>query len=131
MNFFTIIDFSDLIPYFPRVFRCNLCYNFIVIDVIQKGDFLYQRGTYNDRFTCPMNVNGTVILLGGLDERKQISVVYPFGVKRINTLPFDFQDGRCLHSGLAYLCFSYLEGRQCRSRYAKAQPVIIVCLVRN
>ena len=76
-------------------------------------DFEYKENTFNGFGTCSLLVNGTVILFGGQNEKRQISVVSPFGVKRVNTLPFGFSDGRCaLHNSTIYLCFS-VEERQC------------------
>ena len=46
------------------------------------------------------------MLFGGETEQRQISVVYRNGVKRISTLPFDFEYGRCkFNNGTVFLCF--------------------------
>lgn len=49
-----------------------------------------------------------MIIFGGGDESQQVSVVYPGGIYRINTLPFQFQEGRChYNNGTVYLCFDH------------------------
>ena len=70
--------------------------------------------------TCSIVLNGNAILFGGDSERRQISVVYRNGIKRIGTLPFDFSSGRChLHNEAIFLCFewNYYEVKLCRTRY--------------
>ena len=66
-----------------------------------------------------------MIIFGGQNEDRQISVVYKGGIKRIGTLPFDFIQGRChFDSGNVYLCFSApsndqdISKRTCHKRYA-------------
>ena len=84
---------------------------------IEHNDMEYGNGAYNDGATCPLLVNGTVILFGGQKEKRQVSVVFPFGVKRINTLTFDFVNGRCyFNNGVVFLGFSYAEKDQSRKR---------------
>ena len=59
-----------------------------------------------------------MIIFGGQNEMSQISVVYPFGVHRLHTLPFPFGGGRCDYSnGTIYLCFSNDERYSCYNRY--------------
>jgi len=83
-----------------------------------RNDFIYKYSAFNEFYTCSLVVNGTVILFGGEEHlRSQISVVTPFGVKLINTLPFDFTDGKChFNNGTIYLCFDYFEPSLCRKR---------------
>ena len=93
----------------------------LLLDAIQRSDFKFHDGTYIDEFTCPLNVNGTIILFGGnpggFDTRRQVSVVYPFGVKLINTLSFDFGGGKChLYNGHVFLCFDINGPKLCRNR---------------
>jgi len=73
---------------------------------------------YNDWATCSIIVNGHAILFGAGEEMRQISVVYRNGIRRINNLPFRFQDGRChLNNGTVFLCFDSDHETLCRTRY--------------
>ena len=74
-------------------------------------------GSHNDWYSCPLILIGTVILFGGSGEGKQISILYPFGWKRINSLKFKFDEGRChLKDDTIFLCFGSREQNKCRSR---------------
>ena len=68
--------------------------------------------------SCPLLIGETILLLGGDKERFQISELYPWKksiTKRIGTLPFDFNYGRCTqHNGIAYLCFPYSDRNLCQ-----------------
>lgn len=98
-----------------RLFHIN------VLGVVGSEYFDYQDGAYNDDSTCAIVLNGTSILFGGLNEIRQISVVHKNGIKRINSLPFDFCDGKChFNNGSLVLCFgrsSAEEKKLCRTRY--------------
>ena len=86
-------------------------------EVISDG-FDPQSGVDNDYGTCSIVLNGNAILFGAKSEPRQISVVYRNGIKRINTLPFDFEAGRChLNNGILFLCFDRREHKLCRTRY--------------
>jgi len=91
-----------------------------------SNDFDFRSGVYNDWATCSIIVNGNAILFGGSSEKRQISVVYRNGIRRINTLPFDFYEGRChLNNGTVFLCFAskwdewdnMADSQLCRTRY--------------
>lgn len=75
-------------------------------------------GTSVDRYACPVVVQGTLVLFGGLNEPRQVSGVYNYGVKRISTLKFDLTGGTAaFHNGAVYLCFDKHVKRLCRKRY--------------
>ena len=101
----------------------NIRFKIYFLEEVLSNDFDFQGGVYNDGGTCAIIVNGNAILFGGDDmedimEPRQISVVYRNGIRRINTLPFDFVYGRChLNNGTVFLCFDGWEQRLCRKRY--------------
>ena len=78
--------------------------------------------TEDDIFTgdinfCPLLIGDTVVLFGGRDEPTQIAQLYPWGLRRVGTLPFKFQPGRCLSwNNAIYLCFGHLFGSTCYKR---------------
>ena len=90
----------------------------------RTGKIIVPTPAYNDKYSCPLIVNGTVILFGGTTEPKQISVLFPFGWKRANSLNFNFTRGRChLQNDTIFLCFDDENfggisgnGKKCRSR---------------
>ena len=105
-----------------------------MLEEVVSNDFDFQGGVYNDWATCSIIVNGHAILFGGDDTsdggeiqaQRQISVVYRNGIRRINTLPFDFFEGRChLNNGTVFLCFAskwdewdnMSDSQLCRTRY--------------
>ena len=76
----------------------------------------HKEGTSNDGTSCHLVVNGTIIIFGG-SLKRQISIIYPFGIKRISTLPFDFEGGRCnINKGTITLCFDFAKPSLCRFR---------------
>ena len=97
---------------------------------IEEADFDSQYGTYNDYSSCSIVLNGNAILFGGNFEPRQISVVYRNGIKIVNTLPFNFGEGRCLLSnGTAFLCFDNSLGHPnprslCRTRYIYSKKTV-------
>jgi len=78
----------------------------------------YGENTERSFYSCPLLIGKTILLLGGGKERFQISEVYPFKnsiIKRIGTLPFEFDSGRCTqHNGIAYLCFPNSDQNLCQ-----------------
>ena len=69
--------------------------------------FAPDRDGYSDRLSCPVLINGNLIIFGGQDEQTQITVVYPLGSQRIGSLPFTFENGICINNnGTVYLCYS-------------------------
>ena len=55
-------------------------------------------------------------VFGGQNEGTQISVVYPTGIQRIGSLPFEFAEGQCTYSnGTVFLCYTLEEKSQCYS----------------
>ena len=88
---------------------------------MERMDFDYRDGTDNSGYSCPLIVNGTIILFGGTEfgsaQPRQVSVISPFSVKRINTLPFDFNLGRChFNNGKVFLCFDMYGKNLCQFR---------------
>ena len=65
--------------------------------------------------TCAVLVGNRMLLFGGLAGfDKQVSVIYPGGVHRIQTLPFHFKRGRCHFSNnTVYLCFAEEDKKLC------------------
>jgi len=78
----------------------------------------YGENTERSFSSCPLLIGKTIFLFGGDKERNQISEVYPWKnsiTKRIGTLPFEFNYGRCTqHNGIAYLCFSDSDMNLCQ-----------------
>jgi len=98
--------------------KLTITVNFQTDIVLNNEDFDITSGVDNDWTTCSIVLNGNAILFGGKAELRQISVVYRNGIKRINTLPFDFYKGRChFNIGAVFLCFDYDETKLCRTRY--------------
>jgi len=79
----------------------------------------YGENSEIDFYSCPLLIGKTILLLGGDKERyKRISEVHPWKnsiTKRIGTLPFEFNEGRCTeHNGIAYLCFPLSDRNLCQ-----------------
>ena len=60
----------------------------------------------------------STFVFGGLKQTRQISLLYPWGLRRFGTLPFDFQEGLCVaFNENAYLGFAALtDGKNCSTR---------------
>ena len=85
-------------------------------ELIQSDSFIPDSDGYYDRFSCPLILNGTMAVFGGQNECNQISVVYPTGIERIGSLPFEFAAGQCTYSnGTVFLGYSLYEKSQCYS----------------
>jgi len=67
-----------------------------------------------------LRIQNTILLFGGSSQKRQISEVHPWKnglTRRIGTLPFDFNRGRCIsHNSIIYLCFDSAETDLCRYR---------------
>jgi len=99
------------------------------LGVVESDYFDHHENAYNDYGTCSIVLNGTAILFGGRQETMQISVVYRTGIKRINTLSFDFKNGKChFNNGIVFLCFDMDDRKICRERYFyyKTEPLNLV-----
>mgnify|MGYP006945000338 CR=1 FL=1 len=57
-------------------------------------EFSHKHTTFIGGYSCSVIINETVIVFGGGIE-KQISIIYPSGIKRVASLPFTFHYGRC------------------------------------
>jgi len=85
---------------------------------IRSEDFHIDDGSYADYYSCSIVLNGNAVVFGGLHEKRQISVIYRNGIKRINNLPFNFQGGVChFNNGTVFLCFDGDAEKLCRARY--------------
>ena len=72
---------------------------------LSTNNFHHGHDTYIDYGSCVTIVGNHAIVFGGNVEKSQVSVIYPGGVKRIQSLPFQLQNGRCHHDdGTIYLC---------------------------
>jgi len=84
---------------------------------LENDKFDADEDGYYDRYSCSVLIGDTMTIFGGEKERNQISVVYPNGIQRIGTLPFQFNRGRCNYSDKTiYLCYPYTEQKLCRQR---------------
>ena len=85
-------------------------------ELIQSDNFIPDSDGYSDRMACPLIINRTMTLFGGQNEETQISIVYPTGIQRIGSLPFELINGRCTYSnGIVFLCYSFTDHSQCYS----------------
>jgi len=78
----------------------------------------YARYAHINLFSCILLIGKTTLVLGG---PQQITEVYPWKnliTKRIGTLPFEFDNGRCTqHNGIAYLCFPDSDLNLCQKTF--------------
>ena len=75
------------------------------------------RTNFEKEFSCTILVGNRMLIFGGLIEKTQVSVVHPWGIHRIQTLPFPFQYGTCtLTDNTIYLCFDSDATKSCRKR---------------
>lgn len=71
----------------------------------------------SERKSCTVVIGKAVLFLGGLRQPRQISQLTPFGLIRIETLPFPIVAGTCLVMGSQlFLGFSHSNPRSCWSR---------------
>ena len=72
----------------------------------------------NNGGTCSVMIENNLVIFGGITEKRQISVIYPTGIYRLQTLDFEFYEGRCVYQdGAVYLCFSVDMQDSCMKRY--------------
>ena len=91
----------------------NLFYKTEIVNYAENtGEYVYPI------CPCTLLIGQTILLLGGDKEQYQITEVYPWKnaiSKRIGTLPFEFESGRCTqHNGIAYLCFPNSDRNFCQ-----------------
>jgi len=89
-----------------------------ILDVVQIDDFENGSRGFSDRVSCPLLIHDTMVIFGGQNEKRQISIIYKnlhkFGAHRIQSLPFSFSSGKCYFSnGIVYLCFPHNQGKLC------------------
>ena len=84
---------------------------------MENDKFYADEDGYYDLKSCSLLIGDTMTIFGGENQRSQISVVYPTGIQRIGTLPFQFSEGRCHYSDKTiYLCYPFAEKKLCRQR---------------
>jgi len=87
------------------------------LDTRKSGQFQKGEGAYSDFGSCTLLIKGHMVLFGGNKETHQISVVYPWGMKRIQSLQFPFIEGQCAYfDQTVYLCFDSEDQKLCRKR---------------
>ena len=82
-----------------------------------SNKFTYGPGTEMFWGGCSVLVGNRMLILGGCVHRNQVSVVYPWGIYRIQTLPFIFVNGVChFNNNTIYLCFDGENEKLCWKR---------------
>ena len=96
---------------FPSLLTSNIILAFASSDKFSYGD-----GTEIDVFrSCSVLVGNRMLIFGGTIENRQVSVVYPWGVYRIQALPFRFHGGQChFTNNTVHLCFDGYADKSCR-----------------
>ena len=86
---------------------------------IPKDTKIRDNVVFGQQKICAVLVGNMFLLFGGHFEARQILIIYPWGVERIQTLPFDFDEGKChYHENTVYLCFyGRYNARSCYKRY--------------
>ena len=75
------------------------------------------RTNFEKELSCSVLVGNRMLIFGGLTKTNQVSVVHPWGIHRIQTLPFPFTFGKCmLKNNTIYLCFDTIATQSCRKR---------------
>ena len=122
-NYILSIDTSGLIPFLNRV---DYYHN---SDLSSSTEFRYQNDEtknidilsnvqFGTRKVCSLLVGNRFLLFGGYFEARQVLIVYSWGVQRIQSLPFNFEEGQCHHhEDAVYLCFQEGNGRSCHKTY--------------
>ena len=65
--------------------------------------------------SCSINWQNQLFIFGGSSEKRQISQLSGYKLKRIGDLLFDLDKGACgVMGNKLFLCFSYDDGRRCR-----------------
>ena len=81
-------------------------------------EFNYGRGTEIHSESCAVLVGNRMLIFGSEKTKKQVSVIYPWGVYLIQTLDFPFWSGSChFNNNTVYLCFDLHAQLKCRMRY--------------
>ena len=87
-----------------------------------NGHSRTEAGHSGELVVCPLIIGSTLFVFGGEVESNQISQIYPWGIHRIGTLPFDFIGGRCHHfNDVVYLCFHDCMCNNCSCSGAKVK----------
>ena len=88
-----------------------------ISEIFSMNKFEIGHGTSIKSESCALLVGNRMLLFGGIFTRRQVSVVYPFGVYLIQTLPFDFWNGAChFNDNTIYLGFDLLGNRLSHKR---------------
>ena len=88
-----------------------------ILEFSSINKFEIGQGTSINREACALLVGNRMLLFGGHLTKRQVSVVYPFGVYLIQTLPFEFWNGAChFNNNTIYLGFDLIEHQLCRKR---------------
>ena len=79
--------------------------------------FYFGQATDIDSSSCTILVSNIMLIFGGKTRQRQVSVVYPWGIHRIQALVFPFTSGSCHFSNnTVYLCFDLHQQNLCRRR---------------
>ena len=81
------------------------------------NDFHFEMGSDTQVFySCSITFKGKFYVFGGVNEKKQISVIDDCMLKRVGSLPFEFDLGACtnVNDFEFYLCFDYNNIKTCR-----------------
>ena len=69
-------------------------------------------------FSCSLNWQNQLFIFGGNTEKRQISTLIGYKLKRVGDLAFDLRFGACsvMNNHYIYLCFNYVtnDRRRCR-----------------